>query len=342
MIKHNIKDENKFKILGSIAFKEEGLKRMFLKDIESLEEVNARAGRLASNNAGMQVRFTTNSKKININVKLSGKSNMSNMSSLGQSGVDLYIYHKELGKYVFQKSTPYEIHLTEYNYELYSNKDNEMNDFIINLPLYNSATEVILELEKDAIIIPYKQKNNDNIIFYGTSIVQGGTVTRAGLLYSNMISRKIDNEIFNFGFSGVAFLETEMAKIISQVKTPKLLIIDAEPNAGVDEKLINNLDAFIDTYRKYHQNTIILVCSRISYAFDYKDQEVIARHSVNKKFQQDLVKRRSKQDKNIFYVDGDKVFGKDFYEYTVDGIHPNDMGSQKLADFYYKEILKYI
>jgi len=339
---YNIKEDRYFTILGSIALKEDGLKRIPSNELKQLELVNPRAAFLSHNTAGMQVRFKTNSKKISVKVKLKGLSDMNNMSSLGQSGVDIYVYHKELKEYVFQKATPYERHLLEYEYDLINNVKGEFYEYILNLPLYNSVHEVFLVLDEDAVIIPFTKNDNNNIVFYGTSIVQGGTVSRAGLLYSNMISRKLDNEIFNFGFSGVAFLEKEMAHILTKVENPKILIIDAQPNAGVDFRLRDNLEGFIEEFRKVHKDTKILVCSRISYALDLMDEAVIKQNQFNRNFMENLVNKLRVNDKNIFYVDGYEVFGDHFYEYTVDGIHPNDLGAKKLANFYLDQILKHL
>lgn len=342
MKKYDVKDQRYFTVLGSMAIKEEGFKRLLNKDIETFKKVNGAAAYFALNSAGIQIRFKTNSKKININVNLGEVSNMNNMSALGQSGVDLYIYHKKLNKYVFQNSTPFDRFATEYDFALVNNEEKEYNDYIINLPLYNFVSDLSLFLDEDATIIPYQKQTNDTIVFYGSSIVQGGTVSRPGFLYSNIISRKIKNEIFNFGFSGSAFLEKEIAAIISKVLNPKILIIDAEPNAGADNRLKDNLPGFIEEYRKNHPKTTILVCSRISYPADLKNKVLIKRRASNKAFMIDLVNNLKKEDKNIFFVDGYDAFGDDFFEYSLDGTHPNDLGATKLADFYYKEILKYL
>lgn len=342
MKKIDLKDTNLITLLGSMAFKEQGLKRMFNSDVKKIEKVNDTASRLALNTAGLQLRFTTNSKIISVKVKLAAKSFMNNMSAVGQSGLDIYVFDKKIQKYIFQKATVFDKELTEYEYELINYPTSIKRDYIINLPLYNSVNDIELFIEDDASIKPYIKKSNKNILFYGTSIVQGGCVSRPGLLYSNMISRNIDNEIYNFGFSGQAFLEKEMAEVIANVKNAKLLIIDAQPNAGVDDRLINNLPLFIETYRKVNPETIILVASRISYSLDYLDERILNQNKKNRNFLVQYIEEQQKQDKNIHYVDGYDVFGDDYFEYTVDGIHPNDIGSMKLAEFYLKKIKEFL
>jgi hypothetical protein len=53
----------------------------------------------------------------------------------------------------------------------------------------------------------------------------------------------------------------------------------------------------------------------------------------NRDFQRDLVaKRRADGDKNIHFLDGSTVLGDDYYECTVDGSHPTDLGSYRIAE----------
>lgn len=42
----------------------------------------------------------------------------------------------------------------------------------------------------------------DQIVWYGTSIQQGGVASRAGNLYDAIISRRLSREVLNFGFAG--------------------------------------------------------------------------------------------------------------------------------------------
>ena len=53
----------------------------------------------------------------------------------------------------------------------------------------------------------------------------------------------------------------------------------------------------------------------------------------NLKFQKELVNEKNDAgDKNIYFLDGSKVLGDDYYECTVDGVHPTDLGSKRIAD----------
>ena len=79
---------------------------------------------------------------------------------------------------------------------------------------------ISLELGIDAdaqLKINYKE--SDPLIFYGTSITQGGCASRPGLAYTNIISRKLNKTCINLGFSGNGHLEVPIAKILSKINS---------------------------------------------------------------------------------------------------------------------------
>ncbi len=53
----------------------------------------------------------------------------------------------------------------------------------------------------------------------------------------------------------------------------------------------------------------------------------------NKDFQKNLVAEREKAgDMHIYFLDGSEVLGNDYDECTVDGVHPSDLGSIRIAN----------
>jgi hypothetical protein len=45
-------------------------------------------------------------------------------------------------------------------------------------------------------------RSDPPVVFYGTSITQGGVASRPGMAFTNILSRALDREVLNFGFSG--------------------------------------------------------------------------------------------------------------------------------------------
>jgi lysophospholipase L1-like esterase len=285
---------------------------------------------LADNTAGGQIRFITNSNLIMIKTKLRQKSGMYHMPATGQSGFDLYV--KVDNTFIYQKTSRFQVDTLEYTSSLYESTENKMREFIINFPLYNGVEKVEIGFEKEAIVKhPTPFSIPGKIVIYGTSITQGGCVSRPGMAYSNILSRELNSQFVNLGFSGNGEGESELAKIIAQINNVSLFILDYEANVGKDLK--NTLEPFIQILRSKYPEIPILLMSKIRYANQLDGSKEYDQLIANKIFQEKLVEKlKSKGDNNIFFMDGSKVLGSDFYECTVDGIHPNDLGARRIAD----------
>lgn len=101
---YNVKDEKLFFLAGCNAINENGIYRLTEDEINIIKPINDAASYLGTNASGIQVRFITNSKNIKVKAILAGLSNMNHMSSLGQSGLDLYMYDERVNDYIFIKA----------------------------------------------------------------------------------------------------------------------------------------------------------------------------------------------------------------------------------------------
>lgn len=339
---YNLKNKQHFKLSGSIALAEEGFNRFNINDREFIKKINPSVSILSTHSSGISAKFETNSKLITVNVELDAPAYMSHMTAVGQCGLDLYVYDERKKEYIFHKASIYDFKETKFTYDLGVFETKKNRKIWINLPLYMGVKNIEIGIEDNSYAIPHDFTNNKKIIFYGTSITQGATASRPGMSHTNLLSRWLDAEIFNFGFSGSAFLENEIADIISKVENPDLIFIDVQPNAGIDDRLEKNLDNFVNRYLTYHPNVKIIIASRIYYSVDLFVKDKLKIRKYYEKFIKDYVLEKQKTNKNIYYLDGSKVFGKNFHEKTVDGVHPNDLGSMEMAKYYYKEIKKII
>ena len=130
--------------------------------------------------------------------------------------------------------------------------------FKIYLPLYDGIEKIYIGLKRGSSLKATPDYiNKKPIVFYGTSITQGGCASRTGISHTNIISRKIDVDCLNFGFSGNGHLEESVGNIISEINA-KSFIIECMQN--VDEKLLEKrLLSLISLIRKKQNTPIILV-----------------------------------------------------------------------------------
>ena len=161
------------------------------------------------------------------------------MAATGIRGVDLYWLND--GKWQFAKcGRPAKEKHTEAT--IISNMEPVEREWMLYLSLYDGVTDVKIGIAPDSYIEQPKVNSpaaGNQIVFYGTSIMQGGCVSRPGALATSMISRKLDREVINLGFSGNAFLDLEIAELMAQVESPSLYVLDYVPNSTADK--INEL-----------------------------------------------------------------------------------------------------
>jgi hypothetical protein len=232
-------------------------RRLPLKTVGPLRpEVDA----LANCTAGGQVRFRSNTRKLAVRVTLTGPADMNHMPSTGQCGFDLYLGSGDHHR--FYSVTKYDQTKSSYEVVLFEHPLAETRVFTLNFPLYQGVKEVLIGVEPDATVAePPPFALPGKIVCYGTSITQGGCASRPGMAYTNILSRLLDAEFVNLGFSGNGRGEPEVAQAVSQIPDLRLFILDYDANAESPEHLQRTLPEFIHILRQSHHDTPILVVS---------------------------------------------------------------------------------
>lgn len=241
-------------------------RRLPLSKKELFEKVNKNLNILSEDTAGGQVAFRTDSTKIIVRAKNIIGHNMVNMTASGQCGFDCYLgQNNEPLK--FYGITKFDIDKKDYECEIVSNlAPHKMREVVINFPLYDGIVEVEIGVEESSTVLPPKPYSAPGkLIFYGTSITQGGCATRPGMAYTNILSRWLNREVINLGFSANGLGEYEMAELIADIKDASLVVLDYEANSGTNGRLEASLACFIDIIREKHPMIPILVVSRIQY-----------------------------------------------------------------------------
>ena len=338
---------NLFNAYGSECFYEGDYARLSKKQRKQVKPISESVEWLSKHSSGLQLKFKTDSTRILIDVELRAKHDMCHMPATGQCGFDLYVYDEKLQEYVLHNTAKYPIKQRKYRVELSSfyivSKEMKMRSYIINFPLYQGVKSLRIGFDENSITLPVSFNNEGKIVLYGTSIAQGGCVSRPGLMYSNILSRWLDIEFINQGYSGSAMLEPIMGEFMGQFNNQKLLIIDAEANAGCDMTMEQNLEQFIRNYKKYSPNTPILIVSRCLFNLDLFVDEKVELNIHYKKYIKKLIKKLKDEGHQVCFLDGSKFF-KDkkfnYSEFTVDGVHPTDFGNYLFAKYHYEAIKK--
>ncbi len=314
--------EAPFQLSGMYRFSEEKKFQRIPK--EKMEGLRPGLQRLAKCTAGVQLRFKSNTTRINLAVSVPPCTQSNLQAQAGQYGFDLYVDG------VYWSLTQVTDNTKPYKFELFNSKDAKMREFVLNFPLYNGVNHLLIGIDETARVeAPAPRAMSKPVVIYGTSITQGGAASRPGMAFTNIISRKLNIDILNFGFSGMGQNEREMAEILAEIKDPAMYIIDSEANSISSEKVNERVPVFLDILRKAHPNVPILVLSKVKYGPRYGSQIPILKED----FRKIVERRRQAGDKNIHFLDGSDFFGPDdeYFECTTDSAHPNDLGFYRMA-----------
>jgi len=295
---------------------------------------------LANCTAGGQLHFATNSPRLAVRVKLAAPASMYHMPSTGQCGFDCYL--GEPGKQRYLATTRYDHKLTEYESTLFDSEDASNKVVTLNFPLYQGVKEVLIGLEPGASLSePPAYENQGKVIFYGTSITQGGCAARPGMAFTNILSRRINREFINLGFSGNGKGEPELAHLITEITDPACYILDYDANVASVQDMQETLPQFISILRESFPETPILVISRVPTAREYYDTAAREKRLGKLQVQRNTVQQlQSAGDANISFLSGEELMGDSYLESTVDGSHPTDLGFWLFANALEPEIKK--
>ena len=310
--------------------------------VDVAKNVSEGVNLLNTHTAGGRIRFKTNSRYIAINVTVPSFWVMPHMTMAGSSGFDMY--EKTDNGYKFLKTFyPWEGNFEDEGNMILKKQferiiyfdDVRERDLIIKFPLYNAVSEVYVGLENSAEVTGgSKYRDILPIVFYGSSITQGGCASRPGMSYNDIISRRFDIDYINLGFSGNAKGEEVIARYIADLPM-SIFVYDYDHNATSTEHLQNTHKPMFDIIREKNPDLPIIMASRPKYYIS--EFEIDRRNIIYDTYKA----AKNANDNNVYFVDGQKmfeIFGKD--DCTVDGTHPTDLGFMCMAEAFGKVIEK--
>lgn len=294
---------------------------------------------LGRNSAGLAVRFRSNSTSISAKWEVRNNMSMNHMTPTGIKGLDLYCLQD--GKWIFAGSGRPQGKVNKAT--IVSNMLPEEREYLLYLSLYDGVTSLsigvdsLAEITQPAVDLPQREKP---VVFYGTSILQGGCASRPGMAHTNILERWLNRECINLGFSGNALLDLEIADVIAGVDA-SMFVLDFVPNATV-EQMKERADKFYTIIRSNHPDTPVLFVEDPLFTHSPFDTR-IAKEVKDKNETLNAFFRSLKQrgEKNIYFLASRDIIGHDG-EATVDGIHFTDLGFMRYAEILYPILEKHM
>ncbi len=175
----------------------------------------------------------------------------------------------------------------------------------------------------EPIALPYR--NEKPVVYYGSSITQGGCACRPGNAYQAMIGRKYNLDHINLGFSGSAKGEPEMAEHIASLEM-EAFVCDYDHNAPSLEHLQNTLPEFYRIIREKHPDLPVIFVTK---------PDILLRPDWCKERRDyifSVYEEAKAKGENVYFIPGEELFaGENWDDCTVDRCHPNDLGFFRMA-----------
>ncbi len=325
--------EAPFALYGIAYDAEDGRFRRMPRD--KADAVSAGVAYLVKNTAGGRVRFRTDARYLVLRMETDDYGSYGHMPRLTRAGFDIFTCESQSVPMTYLSSIIPPSNMKG-GYRIYVPLKGVMCDYVLNFPLYGHLRSLVLGFAPEARFeTPMAYVNEKPVIFYGSSITQGGCATRPGTCYEAVLSQELHLNYKNYGFSGNAKGEDAIVEYLA-AQDMCAFVSDYDHNAPSVQHLVATHEKLYLGIREKHPDIPYVMVTRPIYAHsDRMREELFA--SGERRERYDVVRRTYERavaagDRNVYFVSG-----YDFFPSVVGGIasvdytHPNDLGFLYMA-----------
>lgn len=276
------------------------------------------------NPVGGRVRFKTDSPTLTVKYTVASNRPDWAIPMAGSVGIDVYAGTGENSRWVGYVNPYNYSNLTAENRIF---KGEGLETVTINLPRNEPLINLTVAVEDGAVLCePDEYTYKTPIVFYGSSITEGGCATSPGNAYTSIVPRELDSDYINLGFSAGAHGEQAIADYIAGLEM-SVFVMDYDHNANDVAELEERHERFFKTVRAAQPNLPVIFMTKPDFAGDHEVNA--ARRALIKRTYDNAV---AAGDGNVWFIDGESFFaGYDRGICTVEGCHPNDFGFWLMA-----------
>lgn len=302
-------------------------------DFHSSSE-DSQLAHILTRTTGARAAFRTDSENIKIVMKLKTLEHDAGMSRFSCSSAAVYTGKGESFTYKGLAVPGFD----DMTGDITFTKENKTEDVMIFFPRNEVVEDIIITLDDGASVsAPTPYKYEKPVVFFGSSITEGGHAALVTNAYTALLSHRLDFEYYNFGLSGNCFGQKIIGEYICTLD-PSVFVFDYDHNAASAEKLRQTHEPFFKLVREKLPLLPVIFMTAPNYAHmpeADERREIIRRTYENAKMN---------GDDNVYFIDGKDFFAEEERQFcTTDTVHPNDYGFHKMAELIepvLKEILE--
>ena len=307
--------------------------------------------------AGIGARLVTDATEIAARWTIRGERlAMDHMPATGMSGIDLYARWEEAWRWL---GIGRAVNLPDNETKLVAGMAPGEREYRVYLPLYNGVDAVKIGVPQGARVCrvggsaggatgetpvvpgtagagvqippPFREggRGVGAVVFYGTSITQGGCASRPGMVHTSILGRWLDVPVINLGFSGNGRMEPVMGELLAELD-PAAYVLECLPNLSPEEAE-ERVEPFVVNLRAARPETPIVLVESITYQNAYLVTAGQERYGRQNRYLRELYARLAPGDPRLHYLEGAGLLGEDG-EGTVDGVHATDLGFLRIAE----------
>lgn len=285
---------------------------------------------LSTHTAGIAVRFVTDARRVSADWTTGGF-DMKHMAVTGIRGLDMYIRPApgEPWEFAAYGKPGRDNHTTQTLGFFMGDLPGQPVECMLYLPLYDSVKELLIGVPAGALLRPAPVRAAKPIVFYGTSMTQGGCASRTGMAHVAILGRWLDRPVVNWGYSGSGKMEPIMADLLAELD-PALYVLECLPNMTPD-MVAERIEPTVRRLREARPATPILLVEN-PIPPEYSKDGGIAKGNANLRAAHERLLAAGVTGLHYLPAEGQFHTREDG---TVDGVHPTDLGFLSLAEAYY-------
>ena len=330
-----------FSLHGVNYSEDEHCYRRMNKEIAHDKELSESIPYLSRCTAGGRLRFKTNSPYVALRCAVPNIDIIATMSLVASMGFTMYVDGSFSGNFTpiwANILNPVDGEPAKNGWEWNEERNTVTFEGILNVkgegkhqidiyfPLYGGVKDLYIGVKEGSEILPPRKYSTEGkVIFYGSSITQGGYASHPGNDYTSLVCRWLDVDFVNLGFAGSAISQPKLMKYIASLN-PDVFVFDYDHNAGDPEFLEKTHLPGYKAFRSVCKTAHIIFVTKPD--CDY-DEHASERQKIIYKTYQTAI---AEGDTAVSYINGRELFGEEDRELcTVDMCHPNDLGFYRMA-----------